>query len=102
MSDKTPAPPHFFLAPQTPLVYANMARVAHTNAEFLLDLARYLPGDPHAQVQVRVLLTPFSAKMLARALTESVARYEAVHGAIPTPGEPDLADALFRPPPPEE
>jgi len=102
---KAPRPPRLRLSADTPFIYTNMARVAHTRTEFLLDLARHLPDEPEASVQTRVLLTPLSAKLLYRALGESLARYEAAFGEIPLPGSPSLADMLFRPPkdnPPDE
>jgi hypothetical protein len=98
-------PPRVRLPAQVPLIYTNMARIAHSRTEFLIDLARYLPGDAEAVVQARVLLTPLSAKLLARALEQSLSRYEAAYGEIAIPGSSSLADMLFRPPntpPPEE
>lgn len=96
--NKKNAPPRMRLPADAPLIYTNMARIAHTRTEFLIDLARYLPGEPDAAVQARVLLTPLSAKLLHRALGDSLARYEAAYGEIPLPGSPSLADMLFRPP----
>jgi hypothetical protein len=52
-------------------------------------------------------MSPLSAKLLLRALTENLARYEAAFGAINMPVNSTLADNLFRPfqhpePPAEE
>jgi len=47
-------------------------------------------------VLVRVLLSPVGAKLLLRALTENIARYEAVFGEIRLPGDPGLANDLFK------
>jgi hypothetical protein len=83
--------------------YANLARIAHAPAEFVLDFARLLPGDGKARVTARVIMTPVGIKLFAKALTENVARFEATFGEIRLPsGGPNLADALFRPfqPPP--
>ena len=60
--------------------YANLVRIAHTPSEVMLDFARLLPGDPAAQVVSRVLVSPISAKLLVRALTENLVKYEAQFG----------------------
>jgi hypothetical protein len=39
-------------------VYANLALIAHSNSEFILDFARAMPGLPKAKVHARVILTP--------------------------------------------
>jgi hypothetical protein len=54
-------------------------------------------------VKARVLMSPLSAKLLLRALTENLARYEAAFGDISVPVNTSLAEHLFRPhSPPEE
>jgi hypothetical protein len=47
-------------------------------------------------------MTPLSAKLLLRALTENIARYEAAFGEIAMPSNNSLAESLFRPPHPPE
>jgi hypothetical protein len=48
-------------------------------------------------------MSPLGAKLLHRALTENLARYEAAFGEIKIPGESGtLADFLFRPPAPPD
>jgi hypothetical protein len=42
-------------------------------------------------------MTPLSAKLLVRALTENIARYEAAFGAINVPVNSTLAENLFKP-----
>jgi Protein of unknown function (DUF3467) len=91
------------LPPDLQPVYANLARIAHAPAEFVLDFARLLPGDVKATVAARVVLSPIALKLFVQAVTENLARYEAMFGTINIPaGGPSLADALFRPqkPPP--
>jgi hypothetical protein len=78
--------------------YANLVRIAHTPSEVMLDFARLLPGDPGARIVSRVLVSPISAKLLIRALTENLAKYEAQFGEITIPQKQSLADFLFRPP----
>ncbi len=87
-------------SPQMVTVYSNLARIAHSPADFVIDFAHWLPGEAQAWIQARILLSPLSAKLLLRALTENLARYEAAFGEISIPGDgPSLADLLFRPSP---
>lgn len=79
------------------LVYANLARIAHSPADIVIDFAHLLPGEPRAKIRSRVVMTPLSAKLLVRALTENIARYEAAFGEINIPSNTTLADNLFRP-----
>jgi hypothetical protein len=83
-------------------VYANLARISHSPADLVIDFAHLLPGETQAKVTARVLMTPLSAKLLLRALTENIARYEAAFGEITVPGNSSLAESLFRPPHPPE
>jgi len=79
-------------------VYANLARIAHAPAEFVLDFARLLPGDTKATVTARVVMSPVALKLFAQALNENLARYQATFGTINIPvGGPSLADSLFKP-----
>jgi len=85
-------------------IYTNLARIAHSPADIVIDFAHLLPGEKIATVNARVLMTPLSAKLLLRALADNISRYEAAFGEIQIPVNPSLADSLFRPhqPPPEE
>jgi hypothetical protein len=79
-------------------VYANLARIAHAPAEFVMDFARFLPGDTKALVTARVVASPVALKLFAQALNENLARYETTFGKINIPsGGPSLADSLFKP-----
>ncbi|GAB4572762.1 MAG: hypothetical protein Kow0077_13130 [Anaerolineae bacterium] len=73
--------------------YANFALLTHSLSEFILDFAQLLPNTPRARVQTRLILTPTNAKLLYKALGDSLAKYEARYGEIKTP--PTLADQLF-------
>ncbi|MCZ2127608.1 MAG: DUF3467 domain-containing protein [Anaerolineales bacterium] len=77
--------------------YANLARIAHSPSDIVIDFAHLLPGDPQAKIRSRVVMTPLNAKLLLKALTENLARYEAAFGEIVVPVNPTLADNLFRP-----
>jgi hypothetical protein len=99
-ADKPPAPiqPRLVLPPDLDAVYANMVRISHTPSEMVMDFSRILPGDTQAQVMSRILMSPLSTKLLQRALTENLAKYEAVYGEINIPVKNTLASQLFRPP----
>jgi len=84
-------------------VYSNLARIAHSPADIVIDFAHLLPGEKSATIKARVLMTPLSAKLLLRALADNVSRYEAAFGEINVPVNSSLAESLFKPPhhPPE-
>ena len=77
--------------------YVNLARIAHSPSDIVIDFAHLLPGEPRAKIRSRVVMTPLSAKLLLRALTENIARYEAAYGEINIPVNSSLADNLFKP-----
>ena len=86
--------------------YTNLARISHSLTDIVIDFAHILPGETSANIRSRVVMTPLSAKLLLRALTENIARYEAAFGEIPMPSNSTLAESLFKPPhtpePPKE
>ena len=63
-------------------VYANLAMIAHSNSEFVIDFIRLMPGVPKAKVKSRVVVTPEHAKRLLMALQENIHKYEKTFGAI--------------------
>jgi hypothetical protein len=83
-------------------VYTNLARIAHSPADIVIDFAHLLPGEKIAKVNARVLMSPLSAKLLLRALSDNISRYEAAFGEIHVPVNSSLADNLFRPHQPPE
>ncbi|TBH17473.1 DUF3467 domain-containing protein [Thermus thermamylovorans] len=64
--------------------YTNLALIAHTKNEFILDFALLQPQGG-AMVVSRVITSPQHAKALLRSLAENVARYEEAFGPIPEP-----------------
>lgn len=94
---KPPSSPVLELPDGLEPVYANLARIAHSPADIVIDFAHLLPGESKAAIRSRVVMTPLSAKLLLRALTENLARYEAAFGAINMPANSTLADNLFKP-----
>jgi len=61
-------------------VYSNLARISHTPTDMVIDFSRMLPGQGRMPVLSRVILSPLGAKLLLRALSENMARYEAAFG----------------------
>ncbi len=56
--------------------YANLAIIAHSSSEFILDFIRVVPGVPKAKVKSRVILTPDNAKRLLFALQDNLTKFE--------------------------
>ena len=83
------------IPPNLDATYTNFALITHSPSEVLLDFARVLPSMK-ARVQTRMVMTPLNAKLLLRALSENLEKYEATFGEIVVPTQ--LADHLFRPP----
>ena len=63
-------------------VYSNLAMIAHSNSEFVIDFIRLMPGVPKARVKSRVIITPEHAKRLLAALGDNIDKYEASFGPI--------------------
>jgi hypothetical protein len=95
-------PPPMELPPDLMVEYVNIVRIAHSISELVFDFARLLPGEAQSQISSRIIMSPLSAKLFQRALTENLAKYEAAFGAINLPGDMTLADHLFRPGNPPE
>ncbi|MFN3528756.1 MAG: DUF3467 domain-containing protein [Bacteroidia bacterium] len=71
-------------------VYSNLAIITHSNAEFVVDFVRMMPGIPKARVKSRIILTPHHAKRLLAALADNVAKFEQVHGEIDINDRPGI------------
>lgn len=67
-------------------IYSNLALIAHSPSEFIIDFARVLPGIPKARIYSRIVTTPQHAKMLLSALEDNIKKFEAQFGAIKTFG----------------
>lgn len=64
-------------------VYANLAMIAHSQSEFVIDFIRMMPGLPKAKVKSRIIITPEHAKRLVSALIDNIQKYEDNFGEIP-------------------
>jgi len=63
-------------------VYSNLAIISHSQAEFIIDFTRILPGVPKAKVHSRIIMTPQHAKLLSNALIDNISRFEKNNGEI--------------------
>jgi len=63
-------------------VYANLAMIAHSSSEFVIDFIRLMPGVPKAKVKSRIVVTPEHAKRLLMALQDNIKKYEATFGEV--------------------
>lgn len=63
-------------------IYANLAMIAHSNSEFVVDFIRLMPGIPKAKVKSRIILTPEHAQRLLHALEDNIRKYEDTFGEI--------------------
>jgi len=91
MSDenpKIPKAPKLTLSSEIGLGhYSNFVSIAHNFSEVLLDFGRTLPGREDIPVVARIIMNPFQAKQLLRALSHNVQMYESSFGPIPDPPE---------------
>lgn len=62
--------------------YSNLAIITHSNAEFVLDFIRVMPGLPKAKVKSRIMMNPEHAKRLYKALGDNLDKFEAQNGKI--------------------
>lgn len=62
--------------------YSNLALIAHTDSEFILDFINMMAGTNQGKVKSRIIVTPQHAKRLAKALVENIQKFERQHGEI--------------------
>jgi hypothetical protein len=63
-------------------IYSNLAIISHSNAEFIVDFVRLMPGIPKAKVKSRIILSPAHAKRLLAALNDNINKFEHQFGDI--------------------
>lgn len=63
-------------------IYSNLAVIAHSSTEFIVDFIKLMPASPKAKVKSRIILTPQNAKRLYKALADNINKYEQTHGPI--------------------
>ncbi|MCS7018265.1 MAG: DUF3467 domain-containing protein [Cytophagales bacterium] len=69
-------------------IYANLAMIAHSHTEFVIDFISMLPGMPKAKVRSRIITTPEHAKRFLMALKDNIEKYEDTFGKIRLAEEP--------------
>ena len=77
--------------------YVNFANILHNPTEFVLDFGRMVPGRPDAKVMSRVLMTPYHAKQLLRALQQNIELYERSYGPIRSDFQSSFAEPTDTP-----
>ena len=65
-----------------PGVYSNLALIAHSKSDFIIDFIANLPGMAKPDVVSRVVMTPEHAKRLLAALNDNIGKYEQQFGVI--------------------
>jgi len=94
MSEQSQPPqaPTITVTPEIALgQYSNFVSIAHNFSEVVLDFGRTLPGRPDIPIVSRVIMNPFQAKQLLRALTHNLQLYEKNLGPIADPPKPPKA-----------
>jgi len=89
MSDAKKSPPvapKMTVDPELALgEYANFVSIAHNFSEVLLDFGRTMPGRQDIPVVARIVMSPFHAKQLLRAIGHNLQLYEKSFGPIAEP-----------------
>lgn len=62
--------------------YANLAIIAHSASEFIIDFVRLMPGVPKPEVKSRIIMTPENTKRLMLALQDNIRKFEQDNGVI--------------------
>lgn len=65
--------------------YANLALINQSASEIIIDFARVMPNMTKSRIYSRIVMTPLNAKLLHRALGDSLTKYEAKYGEITIP-----------------
>lgn len=78
--------------------YANFVVITHSNAEFVMDFTRLLPGMVKAKINSRIIMAPPHAKAFLKAMTDNIGRYEEKYGEIKVPGKETFSPFGLSPP----
>ncbi|MFQ5779908.1 MAG: DUF3467 domain-containing protein [Nitrospiria bacterium] len=77
-------------------IYTNMALLAHTETEFVIDFVYIQPQAPKAKVRARILSSPSHTKRLLMALQDNVRRFEEKFGVIKAPSKPEKDTSQYQ------
>lgn len=69
-------------------IYANLAMIMHSPTEIIFDFARVMPRSQKSRVLARIIMTPMHAKLLHKALTDNIKKFETQFGEIKIHGAP--------------
>lgn len=75
--------------------YANLAIIAHSTSEFIIDFVRLMPGVPKPEVKSRIIMTPENTKRLLLALQDNIRKFEQDNGVIRFPQEEAGREEIF-------
>ena len=66
-------------------LYVNLPIVGFSQAEFILDFIKVIPGIPKADVKSRLIMSPMHTKNLLLLLNAKIKEYEKKFGKIQAP-----------------
>jgi len=75
-------------------VYSNMAFIAHSESEFIMDFLFLQPAHGKGRVRSRVITSPSHAKKFLKALEDNIKKYEKNFGQIKEPKAPGMKISL--------
>lgn len=73
--------------PESEGIYANLAIISHSPSEIIIDFARVMPGVQKARVRSRIIMTPQHARLMERALSDNLKKFEKQFGEIKLHGQ---------------
>ena len=62
--------------------YANYFKIGYNAFEFVIDFGQFYDEDEEAQLQIRIVTSPFYAKRLLTTLQGGIEQYEQTFGLI--------------------
>ena len=75
--------------------YANLAIIAHSTSEFIVDFVRLMPGVPKPEVKSRIIMTPENTKRLMLALQDNIRKFEQDNGVIRIASDAGMSGPRF-------
>nr|MEE4269259.1 DUF3467 domain-containing protein [Candidatus Krumholzibacteria bacterium] len=75
-------------------IYSNLTLISSSPAEFILDFARLLPGNPKTKVHARIVMTPQAAKAFQLNLARNIEHFEEKNGEIKLAGQPEQGPGI--------
>ena len=72
-------------------IYSNLAGIAHSETEFIMDFLFLYPNQSKAKLKSRIIATPVHAKRFLAALGENIRKYEERFGPIEEKSAPPYA-----------